>query len=142
MEYKKFGEKVFVRIDRGEEIVESLIQVCKKLNITAGTVTGIGATDKVIIGIFDVETKEYHSSELIGNHEIVPIIGNISTMNGQVYLHLHINLSNSEHKSFGGHLNSAIVSATFEGVIDIIGYKIERELDVSTGLNILKFKDP
>ena len=138
MDYKKIGEKVFVRIDSGEEIVETLTQVCKKLDITAGTITGIGATDKAIIGLFDVKTKKYHSTELVGDHEIAPVYGNISTMNNEVYLHLHVNLCNSEHKSFGGHLTSAVVSATFEAVIDIINGKIEREFDTTTGLNILK----
>ncbi|MCK5459193.1 MAG: DUF296 domain-containing protein [Thermoplasmatales archaeon] len=138
MDYKKIGEKVFVRIDSGEEIVETLTQVCKKLDITAGTITGIGATDKAIVGLFDVKTKKYHSKELVGDHEIASVYGNISTMNNEVYLHLHVNLCNSEHKSFGGHLTSAIVSATFEGVIDIINGKIEREFDATTGLNILK----
>jgi len=138
MDYKKIGEKVFVRIDSGEEIVETLMQVCKKLDITAGTITGIGATDKAIIGLFDVKTKKYHSKELVGDHEIAPVYGNISTMNNEVYLHLHVNLCNSEHKSFGGHLTSAVVSATFEAVIDIINGKIERAFDATTGLNILK----
>jgi predicted DNA-binding protein with PD1-like motif len=138
MDYKKIGEKVFVRIDSGEEIVETLTQVCKKLNIAAGTITGIGATDKAIIGLFDMKTKKYHSKELVGDHEIAPVYGNISTMNTEVYLHLHVNLCNSEHKSFGGHLTSAVVSATFEGVIDIINGKIERAFDATSGLNILK----
>ncbi|NOR17859.1 DUF296 domain-containing protein [candidate division WOR-3 bacterium] len=138
MDYKKIGEKVFVRIDSGEEIVETLTQVCKNLDITAGTITGIGATDKAIVGLFDVKTKKYHSKELVGDHEIAPVYGNISTMNNEVYLHLHVNLCNSEHKYFGGHLTSAVVSATFEAVIDIINGKIERAFDATTGLNILK----
>ena len=139
MNYKKFGDKVFVRIDRGEEIVETLKQVCKKLNINAGTISGIGATDKVTIGLFDVKTKKYHSKELTGDHEIAPIYGNISTMDNEVYLHLHVNLCNVEHKSFGGHLTSAVVSATFEGVIDIINGKINRELNSDIGLNLITF---
>ena len=139
MDYKKIGEKVFVRIDSGEEIVETLVEVCKKLNITTGTISGIGATDKAVIGLFDVKTKKYHSTEFVGDHEIAPVYGNISVANNEVYLHLHVNLCNSEHKSFGGHLTSAVVSATFEGVIDIINGEIEREFDSATGLNLIKF---
>ena len=139
MNYKKFGDKVFVRIDRGEEIVETLKQVCNKLSIKAGTIIGIGATDKAIIGLFDVKTKQYHSKELVGDHEIVPVCGNISTMNDEIYLHLHVNLCNAEHNSFGGHLNSAVVSATFEGVIDIIDGKIDRIFDENIQLNLLTF---
>ena len=138
MDYKKFDKKVFVRIDKGEEIVETLKQLCKDLDIKAGTITGIGATDKVTIGLFDVKTKKYHSKEFVNDHEIAPLYGNISTMNGEVYLHLHITLGNSEHMSFAGHLTSAVVSATFEGVIDIIHGEINREFDENVKLNLLK----
>ncbi len=138
MDYKKFDKKVFVRIDTGEEIVETLKQLCKDLDIKAGTITGIGATDKATIGLFDVKTEKYHSKEFVGDHEIAPLYGNISTMNGEVYLHLHITLGNSEHMSFAGHLTSAVVSATFEGVIDIINGEIDREFDENIKLNLLK----
>jgi len=140
MNYKRFGNKVIVRIDRGEEIVGTLKQICKDLDIKLGTITGIGAVNKATIGLYDVETKKYHSTELTGDHEIVPLFGNISTMNGKFYLHIHANLANAEHKSFGGHLNSAIVSATFEGVIDIIDGEINREIDNSVGLNLIKLE--
>ena len=85
-----------------------------------------------------MSSKKYLSKELVGDHEITPVCGNISTMNGEVYLHLHANLCNAEHKSFGGHLNSAVVSATFEGVIDIIDGKVDRKFDEKIGLNLLK----
>lgn len=139
MEYKRFGNKVIVRLDKGEEIVETLKQLCTKLNIKLGTITGIGATDKAIIGLFDMRTKKYHSKELVGDHEIAPLHGNISTMNGETYLHLHANLCNAEHKSFGGHLNSAVVSATFEGVIEIIDGEIDRKFGENIQLNLLTF---
>ena len=138
MDYTKFGNKVIIRIDRGEEVVGTIKELCKDLNITLGTITGIGATDKATIGLFDVKTKKYHSKELVGDHEIAPVFGNISTMKNEVYLHLHANLCNAEHKSFGGHLNSAIISATFEGVIDIIDGKVDREFDEKIGLTLLK----
>ena len=84
-----------------------------------GTITGIGATDNATVCVFDVKSKQYHSIKLVGDHEIAPLHGNITTKKGEVYLHLHTNLCNAKHKSFGGHLNSAIVSATFEGVIGL-----------------------
>jgi hypothetical protein len=137
MNYKRFGNKVIVRIDSGEEIVKTLELLCKNLDIKLGTISGIGAADKVTIGLFDIKTKTYHSTEFIGDHEIAPVYGNISTMEGKVYLHLHANLCNAEHKSFGGHLSSAVVSATFEAVIDTIDSEIDRVFDGKIGLNLL-----
>jgi predicted DNA-binding protein with PD1-like motif len=137
MKAKKFNNKYFIRIDKGEEIVETLKKFCEKENIKLGSIVGIGATDRVKVGLFDVEKKEYHASELKDNFEITSLCGNISTMDKDVYLHLHINLCDSEHKCFGGHLNYAYVSATFEGVVEIIEGKIDRYLDDDIGLNLL-----
>ena len=139
MDYKKFDKKVFVRLDKGEEIVETLKQLCIDLDIKAGTISGIGATDKATIGLFDIKTKKYHSTDLVGDHEIASLNGNISTIDNKVYLHLHITLGNAEHISLSGHLNSALVSATFEGVIDIIDDEIDREYNSASGLNLIKF---
>jgi len=139
MEAKAFGNSIVVRIDKGEEIVESLKKACEEHGVKLGTVTGIGATNKVKVGLFDPETKQYHSKELLGNFEIAPLAGNISTMDGKTYLHLHINVCNAEHRSFGGHLNSAIVSATFEAVIHRIEGELGREFSQEIGLNLFKF---
>jgi predicted DNA-binding protein with PD1-like motif len=139
MDYRKFGNKYIIRIDKGEEVVETLMKFCTNNNITLGTINGLGATNKVTIGLFEAKSKKYFSKELSGNHEIAPLYGNITTMNGEVYLHLHVNLGNDEHKSFAGHLNSAIVSATVEVVIDAIEGEVERKFSDEIGLNLLKF---
>jgi len=139
MKAKKFNNKYLIRIDKGEEIVETLKEFCEKEDIKLGTIVGIGATDRVKVGLFDVEKKEYHASELKDNFEITSLCGNISTMNKDVYLHLHINLCNNEHRCFGGHLNYAYVSATFEGVIEVIEGEVDRCLNDDIGLNLLDF---
>ena len=140
MKAKKFNNKIIVRIDKGEELVQSLTRVCEEYKIKLGTITGIGATNQVKVGLFLPQTKEYHASELNGDYEIAPLAGNISTMDGKTYLHLHINLCDKEHRSFGGHLNSAVISATCECVIDIIDGEIGREFNEEIGLNLIKFE--
>lgn len=138
MHYKQFNNKVIVRIDKGEELVESLKTLCKTLDIELGSIQGIGATDKVTIGLMNTKTQKYQSKEFTGDHEIAPLIGNITRINGEVYLHLHVTICNVEHKAMGGHLTSAIISATFEGVIDIIDGQVNREYNNEVGLNLLK----
>jgi len=138
MKYKRCGTRVFVRIDKGEELIENLKAICKELNITLGSICGIGATDKVTVGLMNTKTKKYQSKEFTGDHEITSVLGNVTTMNGEVYLHLHITLGNVEHKIIGGHLTSAVISATFEGIIDIIEGQITREYHDEVGLNLLR----
>jgi hypothetical protein len=138
MKYKRCGTRVFVRIDKGEELIENLKAICKEINITLGSICGIGATDKVTVGLMNTKTKKYQSKEFTGDHEITSVLGNVTTMNGEVYLHLHITLGNVEHKIIGGHLTSAVISATFEGIIDIIEGQITREYHDEVGLNLLR----
>jgi uncharacterized protein len=138
MNYKQYSNTVFVRIDKGEELVENLKNICKELHIMLGSISGIGATDKVTVGLMNTKTKKYQSKEFTGDHEITSLLGNITTMNGEVYLHLHITLGNVEHKTIGGHLTSAVISATFEGIINIIDGQVTREYSDEVGLNLLK----
>ncbi len=139
MQAKKFGPKYLIRIDRGEEIVETLKKFCEENQIKLGTITGLGATNDAEIGLYDVKIKKYYEKIMKGNFEIAPLYGNISTMKGEIYLHLHANLGDESQHSFSGHLTKAIVSATFEGVIEIIDGEVDREKDSETGLNLLKF---
>lgn len=141
MEYKRFKDKIIVRLDRGEEIVESITKLSNEEDIKLGRVTGIGATNKVKIGLFDVESKEYHARELTGNMEITNLSGNISRMDGEVYVHLHITVCDEENRAYGGHLNMAIISATCEIIIDLIEGYVDRCFDEEVGLNLFKFVD-
>ncbi|GAH72901.1 unnamed protein product [marine sediment metagenome] len=137
MKFKKIGNKWILRIDKGEEIVETLKQFCKENKIKLGTISGIGATDRVTIGLFNTRSKQYYSQELIGDYEITNLSGNVSTMNGEIYLHLHISLADSKYNAYGGHLNSAVISGTGEIVIEEIEDIIEREFNEDIGLNLL-----
>ncbi len=139
MEFKKFGPKLVVRIDKGEEILETLKHLCIEQGIKLGLVSGIGAVNKVKIGFFETKKKLYHSTELTGDYEIAALNGNISTKNNEIYLHLHICLSDNKYQVYGGHLNMAVVSATAEVSIDIIEGQLDREFSEEIGLNLLKF---
>jgi uncharacterized protein len=138
MKCRKMDSVYFVRIDKGEEIVSELRKVCEKHNITLGKVSGIGAVDKATIGFFEPAIKQYHKTELTGDHEITMLTGNITTMNEKIYLHLHINMANSENKTFGGHLNEAYVSATCEVIIEEFQGEVNRFLEETSGLNLLE----
>ena len=138
MEAKKLKNTWIIRIDRGEEIVATLTKVCSDNNIHLGEISAIGAVNEATIGLYDVVNQEYHSEDFTGDMEIVSLAGNVSTMNGEIYLHLHIGLSDATHKMFGGHLNRAVVSATCELFIRTVDGVVDRFKDSETGLNLLK----
>ena len=137
MKFKKFGSKWVVSINIGEEVVETLKKFCEDNKIKLATINGIGAVKKATIGFYNLETKKYYPKELDGDYEITSLLGNISTMNGEVYLHLHINLADSTYNTFGGHLNSAVIGGVGEFIIEEIDGEIERGFNEEVGLNLL-----
>lgn len=139
MEYKKFGNKYLIRMDKGEEVVETLKKFCQDHNITLGWIKGIGAVSKAKIGLLRIDEKKYYSTELDGAYEITSLLGNVTTMKGEVYLHLHISLFDEDNKTYGGHLNYAIISATGEIFIEAIDGMVDREYSDEVGINLIKF---
>ena len=138
MRYKQFGNKIIVRIDKGEEIVSAIASLCKQEHIILGWLNGIGATNSATIGLFDTRTKQYITADITGEHEITNLQGNITTKDNELYLHVHITLANNRYQVIGGHLNRAIVSGACEVCIDLIEGSIGREFDPDVGLNLLK----
>lgn len=140
MKSVKMGNKYFVRIDKGEEVVSCLKDFCERNQVKLGSIVGIGATDRATVGLFNTDTKEYHNKELRGEYEITNLTGNITTKDNEVYLHLHITLADEEYKAFGGHLNECHISGTCELVIDCVEGEIGRVFDDYAGLNIFHIK--
>ncbi|MDU5110670.1 MAG: DNA-binding protein [Clostridium sp.] len=139
MEYKVFGETIVLRLEKGEEVIESIKNLCEKEDIKLGSISGLGATNHVVVGLFKVEEKKYYSNTFEEDYEITNLTGNISRMNGEVYLHIHGTFANFEGKCIGGHLNKAIISATSEIIINIINGEVERKFSEEIGLNLIQF---
>ena len=140
MEYRKFGNDYVLRIDKGEEILQAVSQVCEKEGIRLGTVNGIGAVGDVTLGVFNREKFQYESQTYKGDFEIASCMGNISTMNGNTYLHIHMAVGNPEKgEVHAGHLNRGIISLTGAFFLHQIEGETDREYSSEVGLNLIKF---
>lgn len=139
MRVKQLENAIAVRLDIGDEISESLKSVCSKYNITTGIVSGIGTTDNAVIGIYNLPEQKFEGTTVTEFCEISDLSGNISTMDDEVYLHLHATLGSKSGKVFAGHLQSAVVAATAEIFIIPFTGIINRRKDNITGLNIFDF---
>lgn len=140
MEFKRFGNKYVVRLESGEEVIATITELVKKEKITLGRISGIGAVNRAVIGLFELDKKAYHKRELKGDFEVLSLSGNISEMDGKEYLHFHITLGDKESNVYGGHLNEAVISATGEIIIDVIEGSVDRAYSEELGLNLLKFQ--
>lgn len=135
MEYKKKNNTILLRLDKGDEITDSLKKVAETESIRSGFFSGIGATDDFCVGVFDLENKKYNEYVFSGNHEINALNGNFSTKDEQAYVHAHVTCTGNGGKVVGGHLLRAIVSLTCEIGITIVDEKVERRFDDDLGIN-------
>ena len=141
MEYSKFDSTIIARIDKGEEILEKVKEIALKENIKLASISALGAVNDFTVGVFKTDEKKYYSNSFQGYFEITSLTGTINTMNGEFYIHIHMSAGNEKGEVFGGHLNRAVVSATCEMVITILGGSVDRYFDEEIGLNLFKFNE-
>lgn len=139
MEYRRFGNTIVARIDKGEEILNEIKNIAEAEKIKLANINALGATNNFVVGVFKTSEKKYYSNEFKGDFEIVSLTGTINTMNGEFYSHIHFSAGNDKGEVFGGHLNKAVVSATCEMIINIIDGNVDRTHDEEIGLNLFKF---
>ncbi|MFA6273536.1 MAG: PPC domain-containing DNA-binding protein [Candidatus Paceibacterota bacterium] len=139
MQSKKLEEGYVIKLEKGEEIVESLAQFCAENYIKSGMISGIGGSDDVSIKYFDKEKKEYINKKFNDqDYEIISLTGNISLIEEKPFPHIHIMIGDSEYKTFGGHLGFAVISITCEiFIITAHDDTINRKMDEEFKLNFL-----
>ena len=139
MEYKRFGNNIVVRMDRGEDIVEQVKVLAEREQIRLASVQALGAVNDFTVGVFKTDEKKYYATSFQGSYEIVSLTGTINTMDGEFYCHLHMSAGNDQGHVVGGHLNRAVISATCEMGVTVIPGSVDRAFSPEVGLNLFKF---
>tara|TARA_B110000263_G_scaffold68672_1_gene59637 strand:+ start:3287 stop:3715 length:429 start_codon:yes stop_codon:yes gene_type:complete len=139
MKYKINNNKVFISLETGDEIIESITNVLKIEKIYSGMINGIGAISQVELGFYNIESKEYKKEFFNYDYELTSLMGNITLKDEVPFAHIHINMSDDNFKVSGGHLFSAVTAATAEVIILLNEQTIKRELDKNVGLYLWDF---
>ena len=137
MQYKKYGDTYAVRIDPGEEIMQSLQKLCLEEGIGLAQVNAIGAISHGIVGVFDLTEQAYHREELNGFMEITSLSGNVTRMDGKSYLHLHGTFADQQHQIHGGHVIELTVEATCEMFVRVLPGEVTRQRNEELGINVI-----
>jgi len=132
MEYVRESDRIVVRLDPGDEVIESLKTLRSDLDITGGFMHGIGAVDRATLGHYDVDEQSYSEETFTGQFEVTSFTGNI----GPDKVHAHIELGRESFDTIGGHCSAARVSGTFEIVVLTGETVLGHELDERTGLDV------
>ncbi len=139
MDYRKGKDAITLRLDLDDEIVQSVLEVCVKENITSAYLSGIGAAKIVEISHFNTVTKKYSSRTFEGMLEIASMYGNVAMLEGKQAAHIHVVLGLEDFSAVGGHLVKGIANPTCEIIITPVGTEIRREKDEKTGLSLQRF---
>ena len=144
MQYKVFGDTLVIRLQRGEELLSGLKKACEAEQVTAAEVTGIGAADHAVVGVYSFETQQYISNEFNEELEITNLLGSVTLppegSSDTVYPHIHACFASKYGQAIGGHLNECRISGTCELFVRKLPFVIDRMKDCETGLNILRLE--
>mgnify|MGYP001278731985 FL=1 len=136
MKYNKVDDKIFVSIDKGELVNQSLLNVAEKEGLNSGWVNGLGAISNIEIGYWDIEEKIYVKKTFDEDYELLSLIGNVSLVDNKPFIHTHISFSDTKFRVYGGHLFDAKVIAAAEFCIFTSEYHLHRKLNCDIGLSL------
>ncbi|NOX37552.1 MAG: DNA-binding protein [Calditrichaeota bacterium] len=136
MEFQQFEQGYVIRLQKGEAVTRSLHDFFRKQQISAAILWAIGALEKVRLGYFDRQQKQYLEKEFPGVYELVSFTGNVSRVDGEPFLHAHAILGDPNYATFGGHFFEGTVAVTMEVVLFTLPSIIQRKLDEETGLKL------
>ena len=142
MEYRRFGDDYFIRLDKDDEIHSSLISVCEKENISAAYIKGIGGCCEATVGIFDLDKKVYNEEKVAAMLEMISIDGNITLNGGKPFLHAHATFAyreDGEARLLSGHLISAVIGLTGELILTPACGQIRRKYIEELGIRVWDF---
>ena len=143
MDYKKMRDNIYIRIDKGEDVVETILSVCEKEKLTGGHFQGIGACDFVAVSTYIAEKQEFVDHTRTGMIEMISLMGNISSDDeGKLYQHSHAVFSylneDGEQAMIAGHLKEARIGYTGEIILTPSEEKIGRMFDSRIGIDVWK----
>lgn len=144
MDYRRMNDICYIRVDKGEEIIDKILEVCKKEGIKSACFSGIGGCSRVEIQTFIPEEGSFETETIEGMLELINVTGNIVSDNAQLFHHTHAIFSfkeGTEHKMAAGHIKAITVLYTAEIELrPIIGGTIGRRYDPETGTGFWGFE--
>ena len=127
-----------VILDSGEEAFAALTKFANDAQLTAASLTAIGAFEKATVGWFDFENKTYKKIEVAEQCEVLSAIGDVAIGDdGKASLHVHVVLGLSDGTTRGGHLLAGTVRPTLEVVVTDTPSHLRRKRKRDLGIALI-----
>ncbi len=134
------GQKTFALVfDTGDEFMSELTGFAKNNDLSAASLTAIGAFSDATLGYFDIEKKEYEKIPIEEQVEVLSLVGTIAPKeDGGPQVHAHVVLGRSDGTTRGGHLLEAHIRPTLEVIVVESPQHLQRRTDEETGLPLIR----
>lgn len=121
MQYKNYKEEkmIALRLAPGDEVMDCLTQIAVNENLKSASLHGLGASADFVL-----DSGHYNEEK----HEISSIVGNITKLDGEYFLHVHANMASPRGNVIGGHLKNCVIFSTCEIFIHYYDVEIGRFL--------------
>ena len=139
MIYAQLGtDKYVLRLESGDDILQSIRQFATAKRMSASLFEGIGSLSKVKLGHYNFKTRKYSYETFEDDLEILNLSGNISSMNRLPLPHVHVTLGRRDFSVIGGHMDEGSSANMVEiGMWKLPG-KLAKAKDDKIGLNVLQ----
>ncbi len=138
----QLGNDYVLRLQKGEELMDTIAQFCRDNDITGAFFHGLGAAREVTLGYYNPRTQVYDNhtfAEEEGDSlELASLNGNVAEKEGgELFVHAHACFAAQDKSAIAGHIQRATVSATCEIWLTVVDNGLTRTHDSDTDLHLL-----
>jgi predicted DNA-binding protein with PD1-like motif len=121
----------------GSDLLKGLEDFVRAEGINLAWLSGVGAVSRATIRYYDQPKQEWIDLEFDRRLEVAGMTGNVSLMNGEPIVHVHITLADEDGRCYGGHLGHNTLVFNLEILLTTLnGPAVTRKLDPQTGLTL------
>jgi predicted DNA-binding protein with PD1-like motif len=132
------GRRLIGSLDRGVDILEGILESCRKSNVRAAEVRAFGALEEALLGEHDQVGKVLRTPRrFVAALEILQLSGSVCELDGRLHLQAHATLSRERDNGIevlGGRLLGGRVFGVEFVVESFDDVSLVRERDARTGL--------
>ncbi|MDH3364545.1 MAG: DUF296 domain-containing protein [Thermoplasmata archaeon] len=101
MQTARKGNVTILRLEHGEDILESVLLGAGNEGSTTVLTAGLGMISDFELGYFD--SGKYITKSFTEAHELLSMQGSVA-VDGDPRLHVHVTVADKSHAAYGGHL--------------------------------------
>ena len=123
--------------ETGDDVMPLLLAFAREHHLEASHFSAIGAFQRLTLGYFDWQKKDYERIPIDEQVEVVSLLGDIARKGTEPQVHAHAVVAKRDGTAHGGHLLEATVRPTLEVILVESPAHLARRFDPQSGLALI-----